>query len=780
MFGSPSTVIEALTSSLEAASAHNPNDADKPAAVLWTDRDAQWQPLLPRLRALMPQLLTHELENYSPEDRTGPSIWLRCVIDRALESPGLSSEMTPIVYLPGVTRQELGAADSCPDRLKPLIELQYRGTCWTQKNGKDWTVEAFMVSRDGGLDLDVARDTATRKAMLRALAELAATSVQALRGRRLESEDFDRLLSDDPIRDVLVWLSDPDSVSTHWEVARQDAFKSRCRSDFGFDPDEDGAIPAAERLGQREGLWGTVWGRFAEAPALYPGIPEWLRKAMPKDLFLEDSSTWPQCNDKDETDLRRLFAALEGEVPSAARRRVVQLERLHGRRREWVWAKLDRTPLANALAHLVEVVELTSKDLGGASPTEMAARYAAEAWMVDAAALRSFASVKSSADMNAVRCALQAIYRLWLESAALHLQALAEQQPLPRQGEQDKGDVLVDAGGLVLFADGLRFDVSQRLVERLKSRGHTVEVTTRWAAHPSVTATAKPAVSPVSEHITGVTLGAEFQLVTADVGRPLSTDRFRKLLDASGSQYLSADDTGDPSGRAWTEYGNLDKLGHSLQAKLAARIDEQIALLLERIESLLDAGWREVRVVTDHGWLWLPGGLPKVDLPKYLTQSRWARCASIEGGSTVQVPTLPWYWNAAERVAVGPGIACFGAGNEYAHGGLSLQESLIPVLRVTAGAVSAAVDASIRAVTWVGMRCRVRIDPARPGLSVDLRTRVNDAYSSASEARPVDAEGAASLLVADDDLEGTSAAVVVLDTGGQVIARQSTIIGGEG
>ena len=227
---------------------------------------------------------------------------------------------------------------------------------------------------------------------------------------------------------------------------------------------------------------------------------------------------------------------------------------------------------------------------------------------------------------------------------------------------------------LVSSDGGLRLDVSHRLLERLKARGRAVEMSTRWAAHPTVTATAKPAVSPVSEHFGGAALGADFRIVTAKVGCPLSTDRFRKLLDASGYQYLSADETGGPSpptplprgeggtsGRAWTEYGDLDKLGHSLQAKLAARIDEQVALLLERIESLLDAGWREVRVVTDHGWLWLPGGLPKVDLPKYLTQSRWARCASIEGDSTVQVPTVAWYWNAAERVAVGPGAAASAA-----------------------------------------------------------------------------------------------------------------------
>ena len=777
MSGSSATVVERLKASLEAASAHNPSDAEKPVAVLWTDRDSQWRPILARLRVLMPQLLT--LGVYEPEDRTGPSIWLRCVVDRVLELPGFAGDTTPVVYLPDVSRQALGSAESCPTDLKPLVELQYRGTCWTQKIGRDWTVEAFMVSDNGGLGLDVAQDAATRQSMVSALPELATTSIRLLQGRRLEANDFDALFSDDSVRDLLLWLSDPESTLAGWEPERRSAFASRCKSDFEFDPDKDGALVAAERLGRREGSWGSVWSRFAESPALYPGLPELLHQAMPRDLFVEQPSSWPLNNEKGEAELRRALLALEGKAPSAAREEVIELEKIHGPRREWVWAKLGLASLASALMHLAEIAERTSRELGGVSPTEMAAQYAAGAWTIDAAALSSFAAVSSSADTNAVSRALNAIYRPWLDAAARHLQALANQDPLPRHGEQDANDVRVDSGAVIFFADGLRLDVSQRLVDHLKSKGRAVKMSTRWAAHPTVTATAKPAVSPVSEHFMGASLGAEFQLVTADVGRPLSTDRFRKLLDASGYQYLTADDTGDPSGRAWTEYGNLDKLGHSLQAKLAARIDEQIALLLERIEFLLDAGWREVRVVTDHGWLWLPGGLPKVDLPKYLAQSRWARCASIEGGSTVQVPTVPWYWNAAERVAVGPGTACFGAGNEYAHGGLSLQESLIPVLRVTAGAVSATAGASITSVNWVGLRCRVRIDPARPGLSVDLRTRVNDADSSASGTRQVDAEGTASLLVADDELQGTPAAVVILDTGGQVIARQSTIIGGE-
>ena len=138
-------VIDALASALQAAARYNPDDADRPAAVLWTDREGRWHPVIPQLSRLMPQLLM--LGTYQPEQRTGPAIWLRCMVERTLGSPEIPHETTPILYLPGVGRQELGAAETCPDPLKPLVELQYRGVCWTQKNGRDWTVEAFLVSR---------------------------------------------------------------------------------------------------------------------------------------------------------------------------------------------------------------------------------------------------------------------------------------------------------------------------------------------------------------------------------------------------------------------------------------------------------------------------------------------------------------------------------------------------------------------------------------------------------------------------------------------------------
>ena len=448
---SAATVIEALAASLAGAARHNPNDTDPPAAVLWSDPSMTWQPVIPHLRRLMPQLLV--LGEFDPEHRTGPSIWLRCMIERTLESPRVPDDATPIIYLPGVSRQVLGAADTCPDDLKPLVELQFRGVCWTQKNGRDWTVEAFLVSKDGGLGLDVARDADTRQSMLRALTELARTPVRTLTGRRIEAEDFDRLFSSDLDRDVLFWLSDSEAVKDAWETERWSAFRSRCIADLEFDPERDGDLAAAERLGRREGKWGSIWNRFAESPALYSGVPELLRRANPSELFVERSS-WPQDNESDEDNLREALLELKDQAHSAARARVIELERRHGERRDWVWAKLHQAPLAHAVAQLALIAERTSQRLGGASADEMARSYASGAWEIDAAALSSMAAVKTAADSQAVSGALDAIYRPWLEEAAVHLQSLQAAEPGAIRDSEGAYDTDFGAGTVMLFADG--------------------------------------------------------------------------------------------------------------------------------------------------------------------------------------------------------------------------------------------------------------------------------------------------------------------------------------
>jgi len=301
------TVLDAIIGSLLRAARYNPEDQVAPTVILWTDNDRQWEPLVPRLQEGLPQLLV--LGDYEPENRTGPAIWLRCVIARKLPETVIPDDAVPILYLPGLSRQELRAVKECPKELQPLAELQYRGVFWTQVSAKDWTICAFLKSQHGGLGLDIARDKATQAALLRAMNRLVEQPLGQLRNRRIDEQFLNSLLTPDPVRDLLEWLNNPEQTRGLWPSDKWTAFAITCRQTYRFDPDTDVPLAAAEGLGRREGAWRGAWDRFAAAPTLYPGIPDWLRKARPPKksgtlVFMEDCEPWPQDNERLETELR--------------------------------------------------------------------------------------------------------------------------------------------------------------------------------------------------------------------------------------------------------------------------------------------------------------------------------------------------------------------------------------------------------------------------------------------------------------------------------------------
>ncbi|MBK1644205.1 hypothetical protein CKO25_05965 [Thiocapsa imhoffii] len=98
--------------------------------------------------------------------------------------------------------------------------------------------------------------------------------------------------------------------------------------------------------------------------------------------------------------------------------------------------------------------------------------------------------------------------------------------------------------------------------------------------------------------------------------------------------------------------------------------------------------------MTDHGWLLMPGGLPKSELPKHQSATTWGRCAVLKDSAHATPLTFGWSWFEAVPVAYAPGVSCFIAGRDYAHGGLSLQECLVPVLtlEVQGGAAATPVN----------------------------------------------------------------------------------------
>lgn len=85
-----------------------------------------------------------------------------------------------------------------------------------------------------------------------------------------------------------------------------------------------------------------------------------------------------------------------------------------------------------------------------------------------------------------------------------------------------------------------------------------------------------------------------------------------------GIAYLPYNALELPTQCAWTESGAFDTHGHDEGARLAWRVNDELASLQVRIAGLLQAGWKTVKVVTDHGWLLLPGGLPKAERPSIL------------------------------------------------------------------------------------------------------------------------------------------------------------------
>jgi hypothetical protein len=772
------TVLEAIIGSLEAAGKYNPGAEVKPAAILWTDKERQWAPLLDRLREMLPQLLA--LGDYDPATRTGPAIWLKCMMARTLPEADWPETTIPILYLGGVGRQDLRAIEECPKRLQPLAELQYRGVYWTQLNGRDWTLLAFLQSQDGGLNLDVARDAATVEALERVLVRVADATIEEMLGRRWEANDFDALLMPDPVRDLLAWIDNPTGSRQRWSAGEWEAFRNVCRQEYGFDPQADGEITAAERLGGAgKGAWRKVWERFAEAPRRYPHLPDVLRRAAPAPtpgLFMtrEPNPAWPQDNDEQEKSLREGLAGLDGRTRDDAAKQIARLEADHSARRNWVWKELGQAPLAVALGHLAVLAEATATVLGGATPQGMAENYVREGWRADAAVLDALAAIRTDEDFRAVCSAVRALYQPWLGGAAQRFQDLVAKQPLPPGGGGVTDD---EAGTVILFADGLRFDMGRRLDERLKGKGLESAERWHWVALPSVTPTAKPAISLIADLLGAGPTGEDFRPVVTASGKPLTTDRFRQLMGECGYQILRGSETGDPAGKGWTEVGDLDEYGHAQGWKLARRVEEVLGDLTERIEALLGAGWKRVRVVTDHGWLLMPGNLPKSEMPAYLTDTRWGRCAALKSTSTVDGPVVAWRWGPEVSIACAPGISVFKQGLEYAHGGLSVQECV--AIELTVGSAAGAVPAAtIAEVNWVGMRCRVKVSGSAAGLSVDIRTKAADTGTSVVGAKAVGPDGLASLLVEDDRLEGSAVIIVLLVADGRVIAKQSTMVGG--
>ncbi len=789
----PATLLDSLARALLAAADSFDRGAHWRAALLWPDPDKQFDAAFDALRKdLAPhEIALYRLGDYDPARATGPSIWLRTLLDAHLEDASPPEGALPVFLLPGVSSADLKHAQTLPPLLRPLAELQYRGDLFrNRRQARDWTVGTFLRSPEQGLALDVATDARTDEAAAAALPTLLSYPLADFPHRRLTAEDFLRLVEPDEVRVLLAWMADPKAAQAERTPETWESVRTLVKATYGIDMNAKGARQTAiTRLGRGDGAWGKVLARVDDAPLQHRTVCEELRKEEQRQEKGRDekqpafpglAEARPGTSSDNQFREQLLAGELEraADLPHAeAITRVLALEDQHRDRRQTRWGKLGEAPLAHALEPLARLANEVSTPLPGSDVPGLAQAYADTGHLVDAALMDALAAAGHHAPL--VGKIARALYLAWVDPLATRFRTALETGGPTAEAKP----ITVAPGTCVLFVDGLRMDLGRRLLDRLAG-AESVRFEWRLSPIPTVTASAKPLVTPVADAIRGAGRDDVFLPLEMGSGKPADTACLVASMRARNIDVMAKGELRGPSGDGsigWTECGNLDKDGHAMGERIATQLEAEVEAIARRVEELRHAGWKLVRVVTDHGWLLVPGGLPKASIPSSTLQTTaWSRVARLADGAAPEAQTLPWTFDSKVRIAVPPGAHAFRAGESYAHGGVSLQECVVPDILVgdAPGAVPAeGAPVRIESFAWRRYRLSVTLSAEAPDHEVEVRREARDPSSRVAAER-TGGEGTRVDLRVDPDLdEETPVVLVLLDAYGSVVDERKTAIG---
>jgi hypothetical protein len=768
-------IIDHIVQSIQSLSEYNSQVEKKPHVILWTDEDRQWESVLQDLLNKIPELFV--LGNYD-KLRTGPSIWLRCVIAGKIEGINIPEDKVPILYLPGVSRSKIRAVESCEKSLKPLAELQYRGKIWSQINSKDWTVASFLENKEKGLGLTVSKDQDTKNYLLLSLSRLLYLEKEDLDKKTIQKEYLQSLIIGDPSRDVLSWLNSPENFKNNSQANEWASFQDLMREKFGVDVVREGELTGAKKFLERKGNWDGVWKRYLDSYPNFPEIKELLKKVPTPNLGLffnaSEYGMYYKWNFNEESKLKNEFLAISELSRADALIKIEELEKNHKERRSQIWFLLNESPYVNVLEYLYQMSVYSKKNLKLPTIDEMAKQYSQESYLVDSNLLKALTSIFSTEMEKAVFGVIKVIYEEWANESAGHLQSLfLKNNPKNFVTKMDN----YQDGEVVFFVDGLRLDTARLLIEKLSVSSYKISEKKCWAVIPSVTSSGKVAVSPISHLIGGIEGNKDFIPSILESEQILNQYHFYKLLKENGWEILTDSQFGTGNGRGWMEFGNIDSQGHHLKWELAKQIDPLLTKIKERIFKLLESGWKKVRIVTDHGWLLLPTGLPKRNLPEVFVDTLWARCAIIKQNQTSSEDQYPWHWNPKQMIALSYGITCYQKNEQYVHGGLSLQESLTLEITIEGNYSPDPVNI-FKKIRWVQSRCEIETDPSLYDKIVDIRLYGNDPQSSiVNKLKKINKNGSVFFVIEDDELINREVMIVILDENQKILSQKTTVVG---
>jgi len=244
----------------------------------------------------------------------------------------------------------------------------------------------------------------------------------------------------------------------------------------------------------------------------------------------------------------------------------------------------------------------------------------------------------------------------------------------------------------VFLVDAFRFDLARR-VEELLSRSFDATVEPVRGVLPGITELGMASLLPGAEGGLAVEWGEErirVRIGEQEVGsrdgrrarlhanlRP--GDRVVELEQVKGADFLEAE-------RLVVLSRELDKYGTFAVDLRPEGLLELLERICDAVRYLTDQGFRQFFLVADHGFLFVPPGTELLTLSSgsaRLVQSRFAVGAVAEGCWVPKMSELGWNASPDELIGFPMGLRVFsrpGPTSRFLHGGLSLQESIVPLL----------------------------------------------------------------------------------------------------
>jgi len=675
------------------------------------------------------------------------SIWVW--FDKTQQYEGILDEIEAALEPEGVTVARYdGSYLALKRRLRdedPDVEGKWLFYIPESDTEADWFRDVQSMAREYRVTDDI-DNTPVAKFLVEREAEIPGAFEDWGQSRSAQQTAFFCVLFDTTGPDVDSWvrsyLADPEAYRDPIEsYAMADAWENRLRETFGVDAGLD-ATEIATQLLFGEVTRSAPTNRYEELAAdderaASEFVEEWQKDTAHKDTFARYSrdigANYDLANAVVESGNVRWEASafeaiddglitlvmeqLAEETYATLPQTASQLKRYVDVREEQFWNRegiVDWSVPKHAVDALASIHAQETTEASNMSPRELATAYTDDDgwWTVDAAYREFIDATQKTAypypKETTVKQRVTKQYMTFLKTVNRPLASPLSDDPslgtpqsefFEQFGEPEEGTV-------VIICDGLRYELAEKIRQRLDQRGEFEQDLSAFSAVlPSITEVGMAA------HLPGhLGLGLNDDELTVSVGG----DRMRhkgdrdEILNTAGYEVTSLNDIGDTSLEDLQESDpipravyseTIDKLGEGLDdddafSRVASHIDD-----VERaIYRLKQAGYTKFIVTSDHGFLYttrLSDGL-KVEAPdlaatvkrRFAVAEDSAPLIEAEEYVTVDADALDSLGIDAEGIKLifPRSVACFkarGGNMRYFHGGISLQELLVPCLQLT-------------------------------------------------------------------------------------------------